>query len=747
MEILDAQVYSGASFWSPFRGIRLSLREDPKPMEASILVQKLVEHLSSSLPGLRDHYCSRDIVSAQGDGFFEQLPCINIAHVIEHIAMELQRIAGQSVNLGDIHRTRIAPESATAHRGCHSAFIPYQESQVGVAAGRLAMRFIQWIAQPDRHPGFDFAQQLVGLTSLSRELRPGADTRELGLEAERRDIPVERINDNRGPVQLGRGSRPRMSLLQLGQGKYQKRIWAPYISTDSFIGAEIAFNKELTHRLLGHVGLPVPRALSVTDEEAAVVAACTIGYPVVVKPLDSSQGRGVGVHLLDPASVRRQFHRAMHATASGRVLVESFITGRHYRILVIGGRYVAASERIPAHVVGDGSHTLQELVDMTNADPKRHANHRIRLVFDDDAKALAFKQGCAAGDRVPLEKRVYLSLTANISTGGISVDCTDEIHPYNRAIAEQAALVVGLDVAGVDLIAPDIAQSVRETGGAIGEVNCGPGLFVVHSQPDVGQPREVVAPILDLLFPPGVPSRIPIVAVAGSVDPCATSLMIAHALQRAGHRVGTATSEGVYIDALRMVDGDRSDPEAARMVLRNPAIDMAVLEVGYRGLLNSGLGYDRADVAVITSVGGEWAGLPGIECARDLARLNAVVATSTGGRGVVVLNAEDEGCVRIAGEVSGRVIYFSCDAEHPVIESHRRMGGRAIVLREDTQGARHGYLEEKGDSVRIAQIPAAGSAPNEVTRILAALAACSALDVDFKCFRQSVSTSSIAGPK
>jgi cyanophycin synthetase len=524
--------------------------------------------------------------------------------------------------------------------------------------------------------------------------------------------------------------------MQLGHGRFQKRIWAPYVSTDSFIAAEIACNKQLTNILLRDSGLPVPQAISVADEDNAVSASRHIGYPVVVKPLDGSQGRGVGVHLQDDDAVRAHFPLALRETHSGTVLVEKFISGRHYRILVVGGRFVAAAERLPAHVTGDGTHTLRQLVELSNADPTRGSKHKTRIAFDDRAIALAQAQGFGPEDVPPSGERVPLVLTCNISTGGISIDCTDEIHPYNVAIAEQAAQMVGLDVAGIDLIAPNIAQSVLETGGAISEVNGGPGLFVVHSQPAVGKPRNVTRAVIDHLFPSGAPIRVPIIAVTGATGTAITSRMIAKILTVAGRHVGVATSEGINMGGVGIVRGDMSGSDSPRRVLRNPAIDVAVLEIGHKGILCSGLGYDRADVAIITSVNGERMRLAGVNTLQQLARLNAVVANSTSERGVVVLNADDDWCVRIAGEAHGEVIYFSLHPENEVITRHLRTGGRALIVRPGPDGAAVFLIDGVETSIVLAHKISAShnerSVPN-ISNALAAAAACVGLGINSEC--------------
>jgi cyanophycin synthetase len=402
---------------------------------------------------------------------------------------------------------------------------------------------------------------------------------------------------------------------------------------------------------------------------------------------------------------------------------------------------VAAAERVPGHVVGDGSHTLRELVELSNADPARAAKHKTRILFDDRAIALAKRLGYTPEDVPPRGVRVPLVLTCNISTGGTSIDCTDEIHPDNLAICEQAARVVGLDVAGVDLIAPNIARSVLETGGGICEVNGGPGLFVVHSQPVEGKPRDVIKPVIEHLFPPGSPTRVPIVAVTGATGSKLTSRIIAHILKVVGHQVGLATTDGISIDGVKMVLGDMSCPDAAQIVLHNPTIDAAVVEAGYKGILCSGLGYDRADVAVITNVSSGRNREYEVDSSVDFVRLNAVVADATDDQGVIVLNADDAGCQRIAKRVRGEVIYFSMQLESEVVSRHLREGGRAVLLRQRSEGETLTVLNGAETDLVFAHELSTASEDRVIVNIagaLASVAACIGLGIDLDDIRQGL---------
>jgi cyanophycin synthetase len=726
MEILETQIYPGANYWAPVPAIRLLLDPGEFGNCATNTIPGFFERLFSTLPSLKEHRCS----GCETREFLQQVrEGTGLPHVAAHIALELQCLAGESIPSGRDHQVT---EPASAKKmGEGQVVFEYREQAVGVAAGQLSVLILEFLISADYESNFDFAHQLDALTELAKKLRYGIDTRKLSEEARARDIPVEYLDETRESPQGGKDSRRRISLLQLGHGRFQKRIWTPYISTDSFIAAEIAVNKELTSHLLRASGLPVPRSISVASEDAAVAAAHEVGYPLVVKPLDSSQGRGVGIYLEHDAAVRAQYLHAVNASPTATVLVEKFIPGRHYRILVVGGRFVAAAERVPAYVTGDGSHTLGQLVDLANADPLRAAKHKTRISFDERAIALVREQGYGPED-IPLSgKRVQIVRTANISTGGTSVDCTDEIHPYNVAIAEQAARVIGLDLAGIDLIAPDISKSVLETGGAICEVNGGPGLFVVHSQPVEGTARDVLGPVIDHLFPRGATSRIAIVAVTGTNGTTTVSRMIAHILEVAGHTVGLAVTEGIDINGVRIVRGDMTGPDSARMVLRNPLIDAAVLETGYKGILCSGLGYDRANVAVITGVGGQSPGFSDIDPKFDLARLNTVVAQSTGKQGVTVLNADDDSSAKIVGATNKKIIYFSLQPNNALVEAHRRVGGRALILSPQPCGDTLSLVDRTETNLLLtSEIHAFTEAKASLSNLLAATAACVGLDID-----------------
>ncbi|MGZ8620805.1 MAG: cyanophycin synthetase family protein, partial [Actinomycetota bacterium] len=536
MTILQAQVFRGPNYWSYEPSIRLLVDLGSLEHWPSNTIRGFNARLLKALPGVGEHSCS---LGKRG-GFRERLEDGTwLGHVAEHVALELQRESGAHISRG---KTRSA-----GHPGHYNVIYGYAEETVGVEAGKMAVRLVNHLIKPD--PDFDFDAELERLILLAERRQFGPSTQAIIDEAVTRDIPWMRLNE--------------YSLVQLGQGKYQQRIRATMTSMTSALAVDIAGDKKMTNQLLASAGLPVPRNEVVRTEDAAVAAASRIGFPVVTKPLDGNHGRGVGLDLRTERAVRTGFRRAQKESRRGFVVVESFVTGSDYRVLVIGGRMVAIAERVPAHVTGDGKHAIRWLVDKENQDPRRGIGHEkvlTRIKVDEGAMDLLKKQGFAIDDVPPKGERVLLAATGNMSTGGISIDRTWEAHEDNVEIAEEAARVVGLDVAGIDFLAPDISQPVREAGGAIVEVNAAPG-FRMHTHPTEGEPQYVAKHVVDGLFPPGTPSRIPIVAVTGSNGKTTTTRMIAHIFRGMGRDVGVTTTDGIYIDERLVRRADASGPK------------------------------------------------------------------------------------------------------------------------------------------------------------------------------------------
>jgi cyanophycin synthetase len=722
LEIRNTTVFRGPNIWARMPAILMEIDIGELEERPTNKIPGFYEHLTELLPGLYDHACS---VGKPG-GFLQRMrEGTWMGHVVEHVALELQNLAGAEVTRG---KTRGAGE-----RGLYNVVYAYAQEDVGIAAGQLAVRLLNHIIY-DTEPDFDFVAELEEkVIRVAERLAFGPSTGAIVSEAERRGIPVIRLD-------------PRRSFVQLGHGAYQKRIWATVTSETSNISVDVAGNKELTNRLLHEVGIPVPRAMVVRSADEAVNAARRLGYPVVLKPLDGNHGRGVMINLPDEAAARESYPTAENESRNGYVVVETFIPGKDYRILVVDNQIVAVAERVPAHVVGDAKHTVAELIDITNQDPRRGVGHEkilTRISVDTQTLDVLAKQELTL-ESVPEEGRfVQLKLTGNMSTGGTSIDRTDDIHPDNVEIARQAAMVVGLDVAGIDFITPDISRSVREQRGAIVEVNAGPG-FRMHTHPTEGHPRHVGRAVIDMLFPPGRPSRVPIVAVTGTNGKTTTSRMIAHIMKGAGRKVGMTTTDGIYIDSTQIAAGDMSGPTSAQMVLKNPAIDFAVLETARGGILRSGLGFDRCNVAVVTNVASDHLGLKGINTLSELARVKEVVPQSVLPDGASVLNADNSYTVEMARTARGEIIFFSIDEENPVIRDHLRERGKAVVLRPTRHGEMITLIEHRRDtSLLLAEeIPATmeGRVRVNIQNAMAAAAAAFALDSQLEYIRNALRT-------
>lgn len=721
LEIRKKTIYRGPNVWARMPVIHYVLDIGDLEDRPSNKIPGFYEDLIELIPSLYNHGCS---IGKPG-GFLKRLrEGTWMGHVLEHIALEVQNLAGAEVARG---KTR-----STGERGVYNVTFQYDQEDVGLAAGELALRLLNHLIYKSE-PGFNYVAELERVIKIAERLAFGPSTGAIVQEANRRGIPVLRLD-------------PQRSLVQLGHGMYQRRIWATVTSDTPNIAVEVAGNKELTNRLLHEVGIPVPRAQVVTTLDEAIRASRRIGYPVVLKPGDGNHGRGVFINLADDGEVTEFYPHAKRESRAGSVIVESFITGKDYRILVVNNEIVAVAERVPAHVVGDGRHTISELIEATNADPRRGVGHEkilTRIVVDGQTAEVLERAGRTLDD-IPEEGAfVQLKLTGNMSTGGTSIDRTDDIHPDNVEIARQAAMVVGLDIAGIDFIAEDIAQSVRQTGGAICEVNAGPG-FRMHTHPTEGHPRHVGRAVVDMLFPRGRPSRVPIVAVTGTNGKTTTSRMIAHIMKTSGRRVGLTTTDGISIDGTPIMTGDMSGPTSARMVLKNPTIDYAVLETARGGILRSGLGYDRCNIAVVTNISSDHLGLKGVDTLGELARVKAVVPASVLRDGASVLNADNEWTVEMTRVARGEIIFFSMNEDNPVIREHLRERGRAVVLRETRQGDMITIIEHRREtSLLLAnQIPATfqGRARVNIANAMAAASAALADDVSLDYIRQALRT-------
>ncbi len=591
--------------------------------------------LMAALPGLIEHGCSE----GRRGGFESRLhEGTWLGHVVEHVALEVQRAVGARTTRG---KTR-----AAGPPGVYDVVFAYEDEAVGRAAGDGAIDLVNRLVQPlspYEEPAQLGAALIADLQVVAAEGRLGMSTQAIVDAAHRRDIPVRRLD--------GR------NLVQLGWGVHARRIRATVTSTTSLIGAEIARDKDETSRLLELAAVPTPVWRLAATPDDALAAARAIGLPVVIKPIDGNHGRGVSLDIADEADIAGAFTRAAAASRRRQVVVQRQVTGRDHRILVVGGRMVACAERVPATVIADGRLTVRELVDQANADPRRgvgHAQALTRIALDDTTRAVLRTQGLADDDIPAAGRSVALSRAANLSTGGTSIDRTDEVHPEVAAMAELAARVVGLEVAGIDVITTDIGRPLRDTGGAIIEVNAGPG-FRMHTHPTEGQPRDVGAAVVRHLFGRRSEGRIPVAAVTGSNGKTTTVRLLAHLVAGSGLAVGSATTEALVADGLVLRTGDMAGPASARLLLSTPTIEAAVLEVARGGILRDGLGYDFNDVAVVTNVTGDHLGLGGIDTLEQLADVKAVIVDAVPRSGTAVLNADDPLVLAMAERCRGAV--------------------------------------------------------------------------------------------
>jgi cyanophycin synthetase len=627
--------------------------------------------LVDRLPGLAQHGCSYQ----EPGGFIRRLSEDEgtwPGHVMEHVAIELQNMAGSDVTFGKTH--------SLDEKGRYNMVFEYKQRDVGLEASRLAMALIFDLLPSElkdqfeeAEEEFDWDQQHDSFIRFAQQFEFGPSTESLVKAARERDIPFIRLND--------------YSLVQFGHGKYQRRIQATVTNETRHIAVEIASDKEETNKLLSSLGLPVPVQRLVYSEEEAVKWANRIGYPVVVKPLDANHGRGVSINLTEDDHVKTAFGQARERGKSRGVLVESYVTGFDHRMLVVNGRLIAAAKRVPGHVVGNGESTIRELVEKVNDDPRRGIGHEkvlTQIQIDHQAERLIVQKGYTSESVLEKGEVLYLRSTANLSTGGTAIDVTDVLHPDNREMAERAVKAIGLDVGGLDFLTDDITQSYNTMGGAIVEVNAAPG-FRMHVAPSEGEPRDVAGPVMEMLFPPGSPSRILIAAITGTNGKTTTTRMVAHILKTAGHMVGFTSTDGIYIDGRLTVKGDMTGPTSAQMVLRDPDVDIAVLETARGGLLRSGMGYGRCDVGACLNVTEDHLGLRGIETIDQLAEVKRVVievATDT-----AVLNADDVRCLKMADHSAAEhLCYITMNPNHTLVKEHIQSGGRAVVLEKGING-------------------------------------------------------------
>ena len=728
MRILERNVYVGPSLYAHFPVIRLLL--DLGPLEAwptGKLGAAYVDGLVAALPSLQEHGCSYRTAGGlirrmrEDEGTW-------LGHVFEHVAIELQNIAGEDVSFG---KTR----SVDGQPGVYSVVYEYAQRDEGIEAGELAIKLLCSLLPAKLQPegivpaDWHWPEARDEYIRYAQRRALGPSTASLVKAAEERKIPWLRLNEQ--------------SLIQLGHGKFQQRLQATVTGRTSYIAVELAQDKEETNKILANGGLPVPKQELVRSADRAVRAAERLGYPVVTKPYNGNHGRGISIGLADAEAVRAGFAAA--AEHSSSVIVETYVSGDDHRLLVVNGELIAATRRTPGHVIGDGTSSVKALVERVNQDPRRGIGHEkvmTRIELDAQADMMLARAGMTV-DSVPAAgQMVLLRSTANLSTGGTATDVTDVIHPDNRDMAVRAVTAIGLDVGGVDFLCPDITESYKKVGGGICEVNAAPG-FRMHVAPSEGTPRDAAGPVIDMLFPAGVASRVPIACVTGTNGKTTTARMLAHITKMAGFTPGLTTTDGVYIDGQRTVEGDMTGPVSTRMVLADPKIDIAVLEVARGGLIRAGMGVPFVNVGAVLNVQSDHLGLKGIDSLEQLAEVKRIVVEVA--RDCAVLNADDDNVIRMSAHTEAKhLCYVTINPQHAVVREHIRAGGRACALEAGVNGQMI-TLYDKGRHIPLMWthlIPATleGRAMHNVQNAMFAAAMAFSLDLKLDAIRQGLRT-------
>jgi cyanophycin synthetase len=639
----------------------------------------------------------------------------SLAHALEAAALGLQAQAGCPVTF-----SRVVP---TVEAGTYQVVVEYTEE----AVGRLAIELAEALCKSalDDTP-FDLEAALAKLRELDEDIRLGPSTGAIVQAAVARGIPYRRLTEG--------------SMVQFGWGKRQRRIQAAETCRTSAIAESIAQDKELTKKLLHAAGVPVPLGRSVTDAEDAWKAACEIDGPVVLKPRDGNQGKGVAVNIRTREEVLAAFQVAQ--AISPDVIVERYISGHDFRLLVVGNQLVAAARRAPPQVIGDGKHSIGELIKQVNKDPRRgdgHATSLTKIRVDDIARATLAKQGYTVDSVPPKGEPVSLRNNANLSTGGTATDVTEDVHPDLAARAVEAAQMVGLDICGVDIVCESVIKSLEEQGGGIVEVNAAPGLRM-HLQPSFGKGRAVGEAIISGMFEDGDDGRIPVVAVAGTNGKTTTVKLISHILATKGHCVGMTGTDGVHVGGRKIDSGDCSGPRSARNVLMHPDVDAAVFETARGGVLREGLGFDRCNVAVVTNIGeGDHLGLNFITTVEDLAVVKRVIVQNVASTGTAVLNAADPMVAAMAAVCPGGVTFFAREVQHPVMTAHRAQGRRVVFVDGDAIVAAEGKNTHR---IALADIPLTrnGAIGFQVENAMAAIGAAWGLGIAWETVEAGLKT-------
>ena len=700
MQILKVNKLRGPNIWANSPVLEAWVDLEELKDTSSEMIPGFNERLMAWLPSLVEHRCS---VGERG-GFFVRLRRgTYMAHILEHVALELQSLAGTPVGFGRARETNVD--------GIYKVAVAFREEKLGLACIDKAFELILAAVHDS---SFDVEAEVSKLRDFAHDVCLGPSTKAIVDAAKARGIPWRRLNES--------------SLVQLGYGHNQRRICTAEADSTSAIAESIAQDKDLTRMLLKTIGVPTPEGRPVESAEDAWEAAQDIGLPVVVKPQYGNHGRGVATNLQDRQQVEAAYVAAREEGSS--IICERPAPGDDYRVLVIGGKMVAAARREPAHVFGDGQSTVQQLIDVVNKDPRRSDGHSTSLSFikvDAVALGVLLEQGLTPDIIAPLGKKVSIRRNANLSTGGTAADVTDLVHPDVARQCVEAARVIGLDIAGVDVVAQDITQPLQGQRGVIVEVNAGPGLRM-HIEPSSGLPRPVGQAIIDMMYPENNNGRVPIVSVTGVNGKTTTTRLIAHLVACSGKKVGMTCTDGIYIAGRRIDSGDCSGPQSARAVLMNPSVEAAVLETARGGILREGLGFDMCDVGVVTNIGeGDHLGLADIETIEQLAKVKRCIIEAVHKNGFGVLKANDPLTAEMAEKCKGAVVFFALDGDDPVLMAHRVKGGRGAFVRDNAVILAEGNTDFVLLSLDRVPLTHNGRIGFQVENVLAAASACWAL--------------------
>ncbi len=718
MRILKIQTLRGPNYWSIRRHKLIVMRLDLEHLAdtPSNEIPGFYDGLVEALPSLQDHFCSP---GCHGGFLMRVREGTMMGHIVEHVALELQSLAGMNAGFG---RTR-----ETSTPGVYQVVFEYTNEEAGRYAGRAAVRLCQSIVDRGRYPKAELEQDIQDLQDFCREASLGPSTEAMIKEAEKRAIPWTTL-----------GAR---FLIQLGYGVHQKRIQATMSEHTGILGVELACDKEATKRILADSGVPVPRGTVINFfDELEDAIELVGGYPIVIKPLDGNHGRGITTDIRSWEEAEAAYDSARQVSRS--LIVERYYVGRDHRVLVIDGKVVAVAERVPAHVLGDGKSTITELLEETNRDPNRgegHDNVLTKIELDHTSYQLMERQGYRENSFLPEGQVCYLRPTANLSTGGVAIDRTDEIHPENVWLAQRVVKIIGLDIAGIDIVTTDISRPLREVDGVIVEVNAAPG-FRMHVAPSKGIPRNVAGAVMDMLFPADKPSRVPILTVTGTNGKTTTTRLLAHIFRQTNKVVGYTTTDGTYIGDYLVEAGDNTGPQSAQLILQDPTVEVAVLETARGGILRSGLAFDYANVGVVLNVAADHLGLGDIDTIDQLAHLKSIVAESVFPNGYAVLNADDHRVAVMAEKTKANIAYFTMNPDSELVRKHIQRGGVAAVYENGFLSILKGdwtHRIERADNIPLTM---GGKAPFMIANALAASLAAFVQNVTIEQIRSGLNT-------